>query len=247
MLAVGSTERPIKAPGRLSKALMRLWMKPATIVANDQLAYRFHLITLEGPALADVAWLPGQKVQVAMGSAFATRTYTPIEWNASAGRTCILCYAHGDGPGSTWVRSVAPGDQCDIFGPRPSLDLSRLQYPLFITGDETSMGLVYAASHQDPARHVSACLEVSDLEAARRAAGHLGLQDIALFAKGADDAHITAMQAAVSDAATTGASSVLTGNAGTIQALRQNLRLQSKSAARVVTKAYWAPGKAGLD
>ena len=74
MLAAGSPERPTKEPGRLSKALMRLWMKPGTIVANVQLADHFHLITLEGPALVDVAWLPGQKVQIAMGSAFATRT-----------------------------------------------------------------------------------------------------------------------------------------------------------------------------
>lgn len=247
MLAAGSPERPTREAGRLSKALMRLWMKPATIVANDQLADRFHLITLEGPALADVAWLPGQKVQIAMGSAFVTRTYTPIEWNASAGRTCILGYAHGDGPGSTWVRSVAPDGKCDIFGPRASLDLSRFHDPLLITGDETSMGLVYAATHQNPTRHVSACLAVADVKAARRVAEHLGLQDVALFARGGDDTHITAMQAAVSDAAATGAFSVLTGNAGTVQALRHNLRLQSISAARVVTKAYWAPGKTGLD
>ncbi|MGN8000193.1 siderophore-interacting protein [Sphingomonas sp. 22176] len=226
---------------------MRLWMTPATIVANDNLAGRFHLITLEGPALSASAWLPGQKVQIAMGSAFATRTYTPIEWNASAGRMCILGYAHGDGPGSTWVHSVAPGDQCDIFGPRASLDLSRLHDPLFITGDETSMGLVYAATHQDPTRQVSACLEVADVEAARGVAGHLGLHDVALLAKRDSDAHMAAMQAAVCDAAAACGSTVLTGNATTIQTLRQNLRLQSISAVRVVTKAYWAPDKTGLD
>lgn len=247
MLAAGSPERPSKEPGRLSKSLMRLWMKPATIVANDHLAGRFHLITLEGPALADVAWIPGQKVQIAMGSAFVTRTYTPIEWNASAGRTCILGYAHGDGPGSTWVRTVAPSDQCDIFGPRPSLDLSRLRGPLFMIGDETSLGIVYTATHRDPTRRVTACLEVADVEEAQRVAGHLGLHDVALFSKKPDRAHIIAMQATVSDAVATGASCVMTGNAETIRALRQNLRLRSIFAAGVVTKAYWAPGKTGLD
>ena len=55
------------------------------------------------------------------------------------------------------------------------------------------------------------------------------------------------MAAMLSDAAATGASFVLTGKAGTIQALRQRLRLLSVPAARVITKAYWAPGKAGLD
>lgn len=247
MLAAGSPERLSKAPGRLSKALMGLWMKPATIVANEQLADRFHLITLEGTALTDLAWLPGQKVQIAMGSAFATRTYTPIEWNSSAGRTCILGYAHGDGPGSNWVRSVAPGDACDIFGPRASLHLSRLQGPLVVIGDETSMGLAYAATHQDPARLVSVCLEVEDVGGARRVAEHIGLRGVEITARRRDDAHIAEMEAAQLDAAATGASFVLSGKAGTIQKLRQSLRVQSVPATRLITKAYWTPGKTGLD
>jgi len=247
MLAVGSPERPAKEPGRLSKALTRLWMKPATIVANEQLADRFHLITMEGPALAEVAWLAGQKVQIAMGSAFVTRTYTPIEWNPSAGRMCILGFAHGDGPGSAWVSSVVPGDRCDVFGPRASLDLSRLPGSLVIAGDETSIGLAYAATHQDPTRHVSACLEVADVETAGCVVRHLGLHDVAMFARRSSDAHIAAMQATLVDAAATGASFVLSGKAGTIQRLRQDLRLQSTPAAHLLTKAYWAPGKTGLD
>ncbi|WEK48411.1 MAG: siderophore-interacting protein [Candidatus Andeanibacterium colombiense] len=247
MLAAGSPERPVTEPGRLSKALMRLWMKPATIVANEQLADRFHLITMEGPALADVAWLPGQKVQIAMGSAFVTRTYTPIEWNSSAGRTCILGYAHGDGPGSAWVRSVAPGDKCDIFGPRASLDLSRLPDSLAIVGDETSMGLAYAATQQDPLRPVSACLEVEDVERVGRVLEQLGLRHVTLIARRSDDAHIAAMKEVLCDAAANRASFVLSGKAGTIQELRQSLRLLSIPATHLITKAYWAAGKTGLD
>jgi NADPH-dependent ferric siderophore reductase len=231
----------------LSKALMRLWMKPATIVANEQLTDRFHLITLEGPALADVAWLPGQKVQIAMGSAFVARTYTPVEWNPSAGRTCILGYAHGDGPGSAWVRTVAPGDGCDIFGPRASLDIARSPGPLIIVGDETSMGLAYAAIHQDPTRTVSVCLEVEDVETAHRVAGHLRLHDVVLVTKRGDNAHVRAMEETLSQAAAKGASFVLTGKAGTIQALRHSLLQQSIPATRLIAKAYWAPGKRGLD
>jgi NADPH-dependent ferric siderophore reductase len=247
MLGAGSPERPTKEPGRLSKALMRLWMKPATIVANEQLADRLHLITLEGAALADVTWLPGQKVQIAMGSAFVTRTYTPIAWNRSTGRTCILGYAHGNGPGSAWVRTVAPGDQCDIFGPRVSLDLSSQSGSLVIVGDETSIGLAYAAMHHEPTRRVSVCLEVADVESARRVAGHLDLHDVALFARSDDGAHIAAMQTMLAGAGATGASFVLSGKAGTIQQLSQSLRLQSIPATRLITKAYWAPGKTGLD
>ncbi|WP_206366513.1 siderophore-interacting protein [Sphingomonas gei] len=222
-------------------------MKPATVTANEQVADRFHLITVEGDALEGVTWRPGQKVQIAMGSAFVTRTYTPIEWNPSAGRMCILGYAHGEGPGSTWVRTVAPGAGCDIFGPRASLDIGSLPGPLVILGDETSIGLAYAATHQDRARLVTSCFEVEGGDTAQRVIASLGLQGVSLVARRADNAHLPALDASLSDGVAAGASFVLTGKAATIQRLRQSLRQQSVPATRLVTKAYWTPGKAGLD
>jgi len=248
MLAMESPERPGTArQGRLSLALIRLWMKQARVVASERLADRFQLITLEGAALEGVAWAPGQKVQIAMGSAFVTRTYTPIEWNTAAGRFCILGYAHGDGPGSAWVRGVRPGDACDIFGPRASLDLRALSGPLAVFGDETATGLAYAATHHDRTRRVVAHFEVDDMEAAKRVTAQLELGDAALFARRRDDAHVAAMEAALPALVAAGASFVLAGKAGTIQRLRQSLRQQAVPAARVATKAYWAPGKTGLD
>jgi NADPH-dependent ferric siderophore reductase len=238
---------PAKEPGRLSRAVARLWMKPATVTANEQLADRFHLITLEGRALEDMTWRPGQKVQIAMGSAFVTRTYTPIEWNASTGRVCILCYAHGDGPGSAWVRTASPGDACDIFGPRASLDVSGRSGALVIVGDETSIGLAYAVARQDPTRFVTSCFEVEDAAAAQQVAARLDLKGVSLFARRADGAHIAALEASLSDAVAAGSSFVLTGKAVTIQTLRQSLRQRLVLTTRLVTKAYWTPGKTGLD
>lgn len=237
----------MKETSRLSRAVARLWMKPVIVTANERLADRFHLITLAGDLLKDTRWRPGQKVQIAMGSAFVTRTYTPIEWNASAGRMCILGYAHGDGPGSAWVRNVAPGDECDIFGPRASLDISDLSGPLFIVGDETSIGLAYAATRQDPTRLVKSCFEVEGDDAARQVVGGLDLQGVSLVARHADDAHLAALETFVADGLAVGAAFVLTGKAATIQMLRQSLRQRSVPTTRFVTKAYWAPGKAGLD
>jgi NADPH-dependent ferric siderophore reductase len=40
---------------------------------------------------------------------------------------------------------------------------------------------------------------------------------------------------------------VLTGNASSIQQLRQHLRKLDVPARRVIAKAYWATGKVGLD
>jgi hypothetical protein len=55
------------------------------------------------------------------------------------------------------------------------------------------------------------------------------------------------MEAALPALAVTDATFVLTGKASTIQRLRQSLTRQAVSSRRIVTKAYWAPGKAGLD
>jgi NADPH-dependent ferric siderophore reductase len=246
MLAPDSPERPAaKPPGRLSQALRRMLMRPAAVIANERLAGGFRLITLEGPALANVSWTPGQKIQVAMGTGFATRTYTPIEWNEAVGRTCILGFAHGEGPGSAWVRGAAPGDACDIFGPRGSLDASRLPGPLAVFGDETAIGLAYALGRQD--RTVSSHFEVEDADAACQVAEQLGLGRVALYPRRAGESQVTGMEAALPALIAGGASFVLAGRAGMVQHLRHALKALGVPPSRVITKAYWAPGKTGLD
>ena len=248
MLAMGPTERAAaKMPGRLSRTLVRLFMRHATVAAVETIADRFRLITLEGPALAGIAWTPGQKIQIAMGSAFVARTYTPIEWDPVAGRTRILGYAHGDGPGSAWVRGLEPGDECDVFGPRHSLDLSAAAGPLAILGDETSIGLARALRSSDRTGAVACRFEVDDVDATRRVMENLGLDDAALFARSEDGAHIRGIEAALPALDAAGATFVLTGKASTIQQLRLALKSRAVPAARIVAKAYWAPGKSGLD
>lgn len=235
-----------RAPGRLSQTLVRLLMRRAKVVSTEVLAERFSLVTLEGPQLAGARWAPGQKIQVAMGSAFVARTYTPMTWEAQ-GRTRILGYAHGEGPGADWLRSLEPGVDCDIFGPRASLDVEGFPGPLAVFGDETSMGLAYALAMQNPARSVACALEVADLDAAGQVADRLGLSKAALFRRRADDAHLETMTEALASLASVGASFVLTGRAGAIQRVRSGLKARGGAQGRVLTKAYWAPGKTGLD
>jgi len=247
MLPAGSSDRsPAKAPGRLSQALLRLLMRRASVVATDRLADCFKLITLEGPALQGVAWAPGQKVQIAMGSAFVARTYTPIAWDASIGRTCILGFAHGDGPGSNWVRGVEPGDECDMFGPRASLDLRRVAGAIAMFGDETSIALAYALVHQDQTRSVTCFFEVDDVEIYQDVLKRLEIGQATLFPKRNDDVGDT-MDASIPALAAAGTHFVLTGKTTTIQRLRQSLKHHGVPSARILAKAYWAPGKTGLD
>lgn len=182
-----------------------------------------------------------------MGSAFVARTYTPIEWDDAAGRTRILGYAHGDGPGSSWVRRLEPGNECDIFGPRRSLDVGGAAVPLVVLGDETSIGLAHALLHQDRTRTIACRFEVNDIAASRSVVVCLGLEDAVPFARRDDDAHLEELEASLPSFAAAGATFVLTGKASTVQRPRQTLKRQAVPAARIVAKAYWAPGKTGLD
>lgn len=231
------------SPGGLGRALIRLMMRPAWVASCESLGARFRLVTLEGAALTGVSWAPGQKIQVAMGSAFVARTYTPIDWDAAQGRTRILGYAHGEGPGSDWLRSLAPGAQCDLFGPRASLSAAHPGGPLVVFGDETSIGLACALA----APKVSGVFEVSDLAEAKAVLERLGLSSVALFEKVADDAHLDAVGEALSSLAEAGASFILTGRAAAIQKVRNTLKQRGVAPKRNLTKAYWALGKVGLD
>lgn len=242
-----SEPRASRASGRLSRALIRLIMKRATVAANETLGDRFRLITLEGPGLVEVAWTPGQKIQIAMGSAFVARTYTPIAWNAATGRTCILGYAHGTGPGSDWLRAAVPGSSCDIFGPRASLDIGPPSGPLAIFGDETSLGLAHALAQSGGTEAVTGFFEVEDVEVGRSVAAQIDLQNYTLVGREAEDAHLSEFESKLPALADAGATFVLTGKAGSIQRVRRTLKALQVPSRRIRTKAHWTPGKTGLD
>lgn len=233
-------------PGRVSRTLLRLFMKRAIVSSCDDIAEGFRLIALEGSELKGVAWTPGQKIQIAMGSAFVARTYTPIEWDV-AGRTLLLGYTHGKGPGSTWIRQAAPGDCCDIFGPRRSLNTSALPGALAVVGDETSIGLASALLRTGRLQAEACLFEAGNVEAGRQVVARLGLDGAVLFAKSDDGAHLAKMEPVLSALAAKDVTFVLTGEAKTIQLLRPIIRGLGVPSARWVAKAYWTPGKAGFD
>ncbi|MAM93333.1 MULTISPECIES: siderophore-interacting protein [Parvibaculum] len=182
-----------------------------------------------------------------MGSAFVSRTYTPMDWNAAEGRTRILGYMHGEGPGSAWLRGLRAGHEYHLFGPRSPLDAGRATAALAVFGDETSIGLAHALASTDRAGAVSCCFEIGDIESCGQALARLGLEGATPVTKREDYGHVNDMGAALGAPIAAGASFVLTGKAGTIQRLRQDLKRRRVPAARILTKAYWAPGKQGLD
>lgn len=220
-------------------------MRPARVTAVETLSPHFRLVDLEGDALKDVAWAVGQKVQVAMGTGLTARTYTPMSWDADRGATRILAFSHGDGPGSRWASGLRAGDTCQFFGPRRSLDLSGLETPVVLFGDETSFGL--GAALGDSPLDATYVFEASDLAEARPVLESIGLGDATLIERIADETHLAGAEIDLVRRSESGANFILTGKASSIQHMSRALKAAGVGSARVKAKAYWAPGKTGLD
>lgn len=238
---------PFAPPGPVMRTLLRWLMRPARVAAVETLSPPFRLVHLEGEALRNVAWTVGQKVQVSMGSGLSARTYTPMSWDADSGRTRMLTFAHGDGPGSRWASGLREGDTCQFFGPRRSLDLSGLESPVMLFGDETSFGLAAALRDCPQADGAIHLFEASDVAESRPVLEAIGLGEATLIKRTADDAHLAAAEAEVLRLAASGAHFVLTGKASSIQRISRALKAVGVVSSRVKTKAYWAQGKVGLD
>jgi ferric-chelate reductase (NADPH) len=177
---------PSAPTGRFRRMLSQWLMRSVRVATVETLSSHFRLVDLEGEALKGVAWMAGQKVQVSMGSGLTTRTYTPMSWDADRGRTRLLTFAHGDGPGRRWASGLREGDTCQFFGPRRSLDLSGLESPAVLFGDETSFGLVVALCDSPQGAVQSPVFEASDVGESRSVLEAIGLSQARLVERSAD-------------------------------------------------------------
>ncbi|KXV54531.1 FAD-binding protein [Gluconobacter thailandicus] len=217
-------------------------MRSARVVAVTSLSPRFRLIELEGDDLKGVTWAQGQKVQLAVGRGLASRTYTPMAWDADVGRTRLLAFVHGDGPGSHWASGLRSGESCQFLGPRRSLDLADPDTPVALFGDETSFGM--AATLGGDAISV---FEASDIAESRVVLAAIGLGRAMVIERCAGDGHLAEIGSVLTRHAASGEQLVLTGRAPSIQRVSQDLKQGGLASSRIKAKAYWAPGKAGLD
>lgn len=239
--------------GAIESALLKLLALPATVIEVHKPADRFRLITIEGEALRNVRWQPGQKIQMRLGG-FTARTYTPLLWDGTEGVVQILTYLHyqmvATTPGTIWAASARAGDACQLSGPRGSLDLPALQRPVFFFGDETSIGLARAlkttAGGYDG---VSFVLEVSSPPETHKVLDALNLPGMTLVKRARDDFHLSQVEAAMLEAIESGTpwQFVLSGKGRSVQRLTRFLRLNNVPASQVDSRAYWAPGKTGMD
>lgn len=227
---------------RALSAVIKPMLREVSVVSAREVTPRFRHIVLCGESLIGASCNPGDKVQVLIDGDF--RTYSPFGFDGAAGRFELLVYLHGDAPGAAWARAVRAGDPLHLFGPRGSIAADG---PVVIVGDETTIAVARALANDT--RTPRAFLEVGSEDEARVAAEAIGLAGATLVSRKANDAHHAALEVAVREAleADPASALVLTGKAQTIQALRASLRARPTEHRSQKTKAYWAPGKRGLD
>lgn len=229
------------------KQTLRMLMKPILRVARVErvadVGECFRLFELAGEGLKGPRCAPGDKVQVMIDGDF--RTYTPFAFDGAAGQMSLLAFLHGDGPGARWAGSLGVGDDVHLFGPRGSLPLRSLGGPVVLIGDETSLAVGRALGELGlPSKVV---LEVRNVAAAMAAAEAVGLHDVSFIARSASDAHVEELWTAAKTALKPESALVLTGKAQTIQSIRRLAQRDNVKVALQKNKAYWAPGKRGLD
>ena len=221
---------------------------PARVTRVDTVSERFRFIELQSDAFRNVTWEPAAKVALFVNG--YKRVYTPVSIDNEQGLMKILTYVHGSGPGSSWAASAKISDECRYFGPQPSLALSSLNNPYVLFGDETS----FAAASTLQTRLGSGVesrliFEVLSPTQAQVALDAVGLNNATLFERSPDGSHLNRVAKLISQSLSeVGARSlILTGCGPSIQTLRRFLKTSELALSKNKVKAYWAPGKEGLD
>ncbi len=236
-------------PQFVASTVTRMLFHSAVVSEVVPLSGHFRLIQLEGEELKEVAWTPGQKIQVHLGN-LACRTYTPIDWNSVKGAARFLAFLHGNGPASEWASSLRQGTTCQFIGPRSSLDFTANKGAAVFFGDETSIGA--AVAHQSCSSEAERSMyffEVNSIPESQEVIERLGLRNAKLIAKIPGVRHLFEVERLMIEANMMALAShwIFTGNAQSIQEVKKSLRNRWGTLGRSSTKAYWAYGKKGLD
>jgi NADPH-dependent ferric siderophore reductase len=220
----------------------------ATVMKVEQVSSQFRIIELACPTPFTTAVVPGDKVSITADG--KRRCYTPIAVEGDTSHIRLGIYLHGKGPGSAWASSVKFSDVLRLTGPRPSLDLSTVNAPCVLFGDETAFAVARSLQRHLGTKHASRFfIEVNSLTDAQAAVTALRLKNTVLIEKALDNSHIAQLSAAMTLALgeLEARHLVLTGCAHSIQALRKTLSSTEVGYSTGLVKAYWTPSKSGLD
>jgi NADPH-dependent ferric siderophore reductase len=243
---------PRNEPGVFGQAVLRLMTHDLRVDAVHALSPHFRLVSLRGDPLRRATLRPGDKVQVRVdGMAF--RTFTPFRTGEGDDAIQLLGFLHGGAPAARWLGAVAPGDRCHVMGPRRSLDLAAIDRSTVFIGDETSLALALALC-DTPLGGLDThfIFEVNNAAEVRIVLESMGrgmLQHAQLVERRPGGTHLAEVESALVRYARADAyrQYVLSGQSLAIQRLQRALKGAGAKPSQMLVKAYWAPGKTGLD
>lgn len=231
----------------LGETVGRLLFRELRVTATRAIAARFQRVDLASDELQSASFGAGDKVQLMVGDG-ETRTFSPFAFDGARGAMSLLVHLHGEAsPGALWGKQAAVGDRVRAFGPRGSLPLSTMQGPVVLFGDETSFGVARAlVEHRGDQRDLAFVFEATDIDGAAAALEHLELPREGLVPRESVPGQAEAKLRGALERHPN-AHLVLTGKAPSIQALRAAFKQRPVAYGGQRVKAYWAPGKRGLD
>lgn len=242
----------------MKRRLLDRLLLPARVRAVEVLAPRLRHVTLTGPALAGLTWLPGQHVRLQVAAApgpvdwlvGTLRTYSVWEYDGQAIE--LVVFDHGDGPGAHWARTAQSGDELMLLKPEGAFVTTPAPYHLF-AGEETAQVAYGAMLRALPSEaRVFARLEVDSpdecLDLRQEPNPNWDLRWNHRQGRPAASAQTLCDAVRSLDLPPEPGMAYLAGEARTIQLIRRHLVEERHWPRRNVrTKPFWAPGRRGLD
>ncbi len=233
----------------LKSTLLKWLTDAATVTEVSDPSAHFRFLTLRSEVFKNRDWNPGDKIRVVVDQA-ELRTYTPFDWDPIAGTVRLLAYRRGEGAASRWLKGLRSGDSCQVLGPQRSTALAKLQRPAVFIGDETSFALAQAVKNTSGrSTDMHFLFEVSSAAESQPVLWDMSLGEYTVVERAADDAHLETLNRRLLDLLVGRAPRqfVFSGKSSTIHHLSRSLKMQGRTPSQLMVKAFWAPGKQGLD
>jgi len=221
----------------LKSKIQKILSTPSRVLEIEDLSPKIRRIRLKGQAIEGIQWRPGDKIKIAAGSTL--RSYTPARVDANAGWMDVVFFLHGNGRASDWASSVSVGDSTGFLGPARSMPIPEVtpDWAVFL-GDETTIGLAMACLESLPSEvPVSGAIELSAADA-----GSLQSLDLPLLPAIRGEVHGEALLSWLSEWSQPAGEGVvwLSGEAGSVMALRRALLARGVARSALKIKPYWS-------
>ena len=216
----------------------------AVVVAAGEVTPRMRRITVRTEALVGVPIRPAQDVELHLredSGRRVKRRYTIRHARPDDGELDLDVLLHGDGPGSRWGLTAAPGDEVAFQGPRGKLELRPAPAHLLL-GDESALPAIASICEAlPPSEPATALIEVEGVDDQQPvAASEARWVHRAGAAAGAPEL----LSAALRDVQVApGTRAYLMGESRAMIALRAEVEARGVEHDDVFVKGYWNLGR----